>query len=193
MRKCCSARRLHGEIQDPGKALQPQGVARKGRKNPTLTGRMQDRLPHYFDTPAFTSGNAPRMMPARRSPGVANTSIDSSTFSVVSNQQNWPWEYELGSGFCVDGPDSTPLSSGLAPYQNMRFIPKSWPCPCLPIPEVESLEPDISMHTLEDGEGLRHCDVGAIGRKHAVLPTNRGALPNGSTSRFVRRWNTAKL
>ena len=39
--------------------------------------------------------------------------------------------------------------------------------PGLLIPEVENLEADIRMHALENGKGLRHSYVGAIGREHA--------------------------
>jgi hypothetical protein len=47
-------------------------------KDATLSGKMSDRLLRYFDTSAFsfnapfTFGNAPRLMPNLRSPGVAN-------------------------------------------------------------------------------------------------------------------------
>jgi hypothetical protein len=50
-------------------------------KNPTLSGPVTERLLKYFDTSAFTFnapftfGNAPRMMPNLRSPGISNFDI----------------------------------------------------------------------------------------------------------------------
>src|SRR5438132_10135514 len=43
----------------------------------------------------------------------------------------------------------------------------SWSCPCLLIPYVKDLEPDIGVHALEDGKRLRHSNVRAVGREHA--------------------------
>ena len=107
-------------------------------KDATLSGAMTERLLRNFDTSVFsfntpfTFGNAPRLMPNLRSPGVANfdmsvfkntniterlrvqfraeafnafnrvqfgvpnTSINSSSFGVISSQQNSPRNYQLG-------------------------------------------------------------------------------------------------
>ena len=106
-------------------------------QNATLDGPVTGRLLRYFDTsrfsfnPPFTYGNAPRMMPNLRCPGVnnfdisvfkntqvtekvrvqfraeafnafnrvqfgvPNTSINSTAFGVISNQQNIPRNIQL--------------------------------------------------------------------------------------------------
>jgi len=71
------------------------------RQNPTLSGAVQDRLLRYFNTSVFTFnapftfGNAPRVMPNLRCPGINN--FDMSLFKNTKINERFQLQFRAES------------------------------------------------------------------------------------------------